>query len=63
MLMRLFSSYGVAAISVGIAAVITLKFGAVIKHSATLFFCSVMLSSWYGGLLPGLFAVLRGQQP
>ena len=58
MLMRLFSSYGVAAISVGIAAVITLKFGAVIKHSATLFFCSVMLSSWYGGLWPGLLAAL-----
>ena len=58
MLMRLFSSYGVAAISVGIAAVITLKFGAVIKHSATLFFCSVMLSSWYGGLWPGLVAAL-----
>jgi len=58
MLMRLFSRYGVAAISVGIAAVITLKFGAVIKHSATLFFCSVMLSSWYGGLWPGLVAAL-----
>jgi K+-sensing histidine kinase KdpD len=58
MLMRLFSSYGVAAISVGIAGVMTLKLGAVVKHSATLFFCSVMLSSWYGGLWPGLFAAL-----
>src|SRR6516162_5941000 len=58
MLMRLFSNYGVAAISVGIAGVITLKLGAVIKHSATLFFCSVMLSSWYGGLWPGLVAAL-----
>ena len=28
------------------------------KHSATLFFCSVMLSSWYGGLLPGFLAAL-----
>src|SRR6202030_929677 len=53
---RLLSSYLVAAISVGIAAVITLKLGAVIKHTATLFFCSVMLSSWYGGLWPGVFA-------
>ena len=26
------------------------------KHSATLFFCSVMLTSWYGGLWPGVFA-------
>jgi C4-dicarboxylate-specific signal transduction histidine kinase len=26
------------------------------KHSATFFFCSVMLTSWYGGLWPGVFA-------
>src|SRR5215469_378254 len=58
MLMRLFSGYGVAAISVGVAGVITLKFGAVIKHSATIIVCSVMLSSWYGGLWPGLLAAL-----
>ena len=57
-LTRLFSSYVVAAISVGIAVVITLKLGSVIKHTATLFFCSVMLSSWYGGLWPGVFAAL-----
>ena len=55
---RLLSSYVVAAISVGIAAVIRLKLGSVIKHTATLFFCSVMLSSWYGGLWPGVFAAL-----
>jgi C4-dicarboxylate-specific signal transduction histidine kinase len=55
---RLLSSYVVAAISVGIAAVITLTLGSVIKHTATLFFCSVMLSSWYGGLWPGVFAAL-----
>src|SRR6202140_26986 len=46
-LTRLLSSYVVAAISVGIAVVITLKLGSVIKDTATLFFCSVMLSSWY----------------
>ena len=57
-LTRLLSSYVVAAISVGIAVVITLNFGSGIKHSATLFFCSVMLSSWYGGLWPGVFAAL-----
>ena len=57
-LMRLLSSYVVAALSVGIAVVITLNFGSGIKHSATLFFCSVMLSSWYGGLWPGVFAAL-----
>ena len=55
---RLFSGYLMAAISVGIAAVITLELGAVVKHTATLFFCSIMLSSWYGGLWPGVFAAL-----
>src|ERR1700732_3767877 len=55
---RLLSSYVLTAISVGIAVVITLKLGSVIKHTATLFFCSVMLSSWYGGLWPGVFAAL-----
>jgi K+-sensing histidine kinase KdpD len=54
----LLSGYLVAAISVGIATVITLELGAVIKNTATLFFCSVMLSSWYGGLWPGVFAAL-----
>jgi C4-dicarboxylate-specific signal transduction histidine kinase len=57
-LTRLLSSYVVAAISVGIAVVITVKLGWVIKHTATLFFCSVMLSSWCGGLWPGVFAAL-----
>src|ERR1700726_2298922 len=57
-LTRLLSSYVVAAISVGVAVVITLKLGSVIKDTATLFFCSVMLSSWYGGLWPGVFAAL-----
>jgi C4-dicarboxylate-specific signal transduction histidine kinase len=55
---RLLSGYLVAAISVGIAAVITLQLGVVIKNTATLFFCSIMLSSWYGGLWPGVFGAL-----
>src|ERR1700730_1988044 len=55
---RILWSYAVAAISVGLAAVITLKLGFIIKHTATLYFCSVMLSSWYGGLWPGVFAAL-----
>src|SRR6516165_5345540 len=49
-------SYVVAAISVGIAVIVTLNLGTVIKHTATLFFCSVMFSSWYGGLWPGFLA-------
>src|SRR6516225_705924 len=55
---RLLSSYVVAAVSVGVAAVITLGLGPIIKHTASLFFCSVMLSSWYGGIWPGAFAAL-----
>jgi C4-dicarboxylate-specific signal transduction histidine kinase len=55
---RPLSGYVVAAISVGIAAFITLKLGSVIKHTSTLFFCSVMLSSWYGGLWPGVLSAL-----
>src|ERR1700741_1818364 len=57
-LRRILSNCFVAAISVGSAAVITLNLGADMKHTATLFFCSVMLSSWYGGLWPGVFAAL-----
>ena len=56
--LRLLTSYLVAALSVGVAAVVTLKLGSLIKHSSTLFFCSVMLSSWYGGVWPGVFAAL-----
>jgi C4-dicarboxylate-specific signal transduction histidine kinase len=55
---RLLSSCFVAAISVGLAVVITLKLGTGLKHTATLFFCSVMVGSWYGGLWPGVFAAL-----
>jgi C4-dicarboxylate-specific signal transduction histidine kinase len=55
---RILWSYAVAAISVGLAAVITLKLGFIIKHTATLFFCSVILSSWHGGIWPGVFAAL-----
>ena len=55
---RQLSSYVVAALSVGIATVITLALGSVIQHTATLFFCSVMLSSWCGGIWPGFLAAL-----
>ena len=36
----------------------TLILGSAVKHTTALFFCSVMLSSWYGGLGPGLFAAV-----
>ena len=57
-LTRLSLSFLVAVISVGIAVIVTLKLGTVIKDAATLFFCSVMLSSWYGGLWTGFFSAL-----
>ena len=55
---RVVLSYVVAAITVGIAVVVTLECGPAIRHTTTLFFCSVMLTSWYGGLWPGLFAAM-----
>jgi C4-dicarboxylate-specific signal transduction histidine kinase len=53
---KLVINYTIAAISVGIAVIFTLHLQTFIKHTSSLFFCSVMLSSWYGGLWPGLFA-------
>jgi C4-dicarboxylate-specific signal transduction histidine kinase len=52
------SSYGVAIVSVGVAAIVTLALGPALKHTPTLFFCSVILSSWLGGLWPGVLAGL-----
>ena len=49
-------SYLVAVLSVAFAVIITLLIGPAMKHSSTLFFCSVMLTSWCGGLWPGVFA-------
>lgn len=42
--------------SVGLAAMVGLILGSAIKQTAAPFFCAVMLSSWYGGLWPGVFA-------
>ncbi len=54
--LRGLSGYAVAVTAVGAAVVGTLGLGPAIKHTPTLFFCSVMLSSWLGGLLLGIFA-------
>jgi signal transduction histidine kinase/CheY-like chemotaxis protein len=49
--------YGVAAGAVGVAAVLNLLLWQLIQPSATpLFFAAVAVSSWYGGLRPGLLA-------
>ena len=54
--LRSLLGYAVAVTSVGAAVVVTL--GSAMKHTPTLFFCSVMLSSWFGGVWPGIFAGL-----
>jgi K+-sensing histidine kinase KdpD len=53
---QLIINFTIAAICVGIAVIFTLHLQTLIKHTSSLFFCSVMLSSWNGGLWPGLFA-------
>ena len=55
---RTLLGYAVALIGVGIAVAATLGAGAAMKHTPTLFFCAVMLSSWVGGIGPGIFAGL-----
>jgi K+-sensing histidine kinase KdpD len=54
--LRTFFSDAVAVTSVGAAVVATLGLGSAMKHTPTLFFCSVMLSSWFGGMWPGILA-------
>jgi C4-dicarboxylate-specific signal transduction histidine kinase len=49
-----FCSYFVAVLVVWLAVLITLCLGPELKHTDTFFFCAVMVSSWYGGLWPGL---------
>jgi C4-dicarboxylate-specific signal transduction histidine kinase len=56
--LRTLLSYAVAVIAVGIAVVATLALGTTVTHTPTLFFCSVMLSSWFGGVGPGILAGL-----
>jgi Domain of unknown function (DUF4118) len=51
-------AYAVAAVAVGGAVVATLGLGSAVKNIPTLFFCSVVLSSWFGGVGPGIFAGL-----
>jgi C4-dicarboxylate-specific signal transduction histidine kinase len=55
---RALLGYAVAVIAVGAATVATLALCPAMKHTPTLFFCAVMLSSWCGGLGPGILAGL-----
>jgi C4-dicarboxylate-specific signal transduction histidine kinase len=50
--------YVVAVIAVGAATAATLALCPAMKHTPTLFFCAVMLSSWFGGMGPGILAGL-----
>jgi len=52
---QVFSSYIFAVIAVWLAVLLTLCLGSALKDKVTFFFCAVMVSSWYGGLWPGLF--------
>jgi Domain of unknown function (DUF4118) len=52
------SAYAVALVAVGGAVVATLELGSALKHTPIRFFCSVILSSWFGGVWPGIFAGL-----
>jgi Domain of unknown function (DUF4118) len=50
------SAYAVAVTTVACAVIATLGLGSTVKYTPTLFFCSVILSSWFGGVWVGVFA-------
>src|ERR1700736_3974809 len=51
--------YVAALISVSTALILTFGLGSAMKHTPTPFFlCAVMVSSWFGGLGPGVLASL-----
>jgi hypothetical protein len=56
--LQIIRSYGIAIAAVAIAALATLWLGSAMKHPATFFFCSVVLSSRFGGIWAGIFATL-----
>jgi K+-sensing histidine kinase KdpD len=51
-------AYVVPVLAVSAAVVVTLALGSTVKHTPTLFICAVGLSSWFGGIGPGIFAGL-----
>jgi signal transduction histidine kinase len=50
--------YGVAVLAVGCAALLTLFLQPFAQTSSPLFFAAVLASTWYGGLGPGLLAIV-----
>jgi C4-dicarboxylate-specific signal transduction histidine kinase len=55
---RALLGYAVAVSAVGAATAATLALCPAMKHTPTLFFCAVMLSSWFAGVGPGILAGL-----
>jgi C4-dicarboxylate-specific signal transduction histidine kinase len=51
-------SYGVALLSAALALIISRRLFHLGVSPGTLFLCAVMLSAWYGGVGPGLFATV-----
>jgi PAS domain S-box-containing protein len=51
-------SYGLAVVSVGVALVVTLSFGRGFDVRGALFLTAVALTAWFGGMGPGLTAIL-----
>src|SRR6202166_1321244 len=50
--------YGLAVVSVGVALVVTLSFGRGFDIRGALFLTAVALTAWFGGMIPGLAALL-----
>jgi PAS domain S-box-containing protein len=50
--------YGLAAVSVGVALVVTLSFGRGFDIRGALFLTAVALTAWFGGMGPGITALL-----
>jgi len=50
--------YGLAVVSVGVALVVTLSFGRGFDVRGALFLTAVALTAWFGGMLPGLTALV-----
>jgi PAS domain S-box-containing protein len=50
--------YGLAVVSVGVALVVTLSFGRGFDIRGALFLTAVALTAWFGGMAPGLAALL-----
>jgi Domain of unknown function (DUF4118) len=56
--LRPLSSCAVAVAAVGGAALATFELGSILKHEPTIFLCSVLFSSWFGGVWFGILASL-----